>query len=269
MEKAARELHDIQERWKKAAEAPRAQAQTLWHRYRQAADPIQAKAREFFAARARRARGQPQGEARPVRARRGARRVHRLDQDRRGDEEAPGRVAGRPAPSRAPTRASSGSASATRATSSSRAATKTWRSARKCGRPTRRGRKRCAPAPRSSPKSRDWDKAAVASCAGCRPTGRPSARCAAPSRRRSGSASAPPPITSSIATSAATRSRSNRARPIAKRSLHGARVVPAGRRGRAGRAGRSAREGAVAAHAVEPVHDRRPHRAPIRSAAAS
>jgi hypothetical protein len=52
MEKAARELHEIQERWKQAADAPRAQAQTLWHRYRQAADPIQAKAREFFAARA-------------------------------------------------------------------------------------------------------------------------------------------------------------------------------------------------------------------------
>ena len=52
MEKAARELHEIQERWKTAAEAPRAQAQTLWHRYRQAADPIQAKAREFFASRA-------------------------------------------------------------------------------------------------------------------------------------------------------------------------------------------------------------------------
>jgi phage repressor protein C with HTH and peptisase S24 domain len=52
VEKAARELHDIQERWKTAAEAPRAQAQTLWHRYRQAADPIQAKARDFFAARA-------------------------------------------------------------------------------------------------------------------------------------------------------------------------------------------------------------------------
>lgn len=48
IEKAARELHEIQERWKTAAEAPRAQAQTLWHRYRQAADPIQEKAREFF-----------------------------------------------------------------------------------------------------------------------------------------------------------------------------------------------------------------------------
>lgn len=51
VDKAARELHEIQERWKQVAEAPRAQAQALWHRYRQAADPIQARAREFFAAR--------------------------------------------------------------------------------------------------------------------------------------------------------------------------------------------------------------------------
>lgn len=51
LDKVARELHDIQERWKQAAEAPRTQAQALWHRYRQAADPIQAKVREFFAER--------------------------------------------------------------------------------------------------------------------------------------------------------------------------------------------------------------------------
>ena len=57
LEKAVRELHDIQERWKQAAEAPRAQAQTLWHRYRQAADPVQAKAREFFAQRAEERQG--------------------------------------------------------------------------------------------------------------------------------------------------------------------------------------------------------------------
>ena len=49
LEQAARELHDIQERWKTVAEAPRAQAQALWHRYRQAADPVQARLREFFA----------------------------------------------------------------------------------------------------------------------------------------------------------------------------------------------------------------------------
>ena len=52
IEKAAHELHEIQERWKQVAEAPRAQAQALWHRYRQAADPVQAKARDFFAQRA-------------------------------------------------------------------------------------------------------------------------------------------------------------------------------------------------------------------------
>ena len=51
LEKAAHELHEIQERWKQAAEAPRAQAQALWHRYRQAADPVQARLREFFARR--------------------------------------------------------------------------------------------------------------------------------------------------------------------------------------------------------------------------
>jgi hypothetical protein len=57
VEKAARELHEIQERWKQAAEAPRAQAQALWHRYRQAADPIQARAREFFAQRGEERKG--------------------------------------------------------------------------------------------------------------------------------------------------------------------------------------------------------------------
>ena len=57
LEKAAHELHEIQERWKHAAEAPRAQAQALWHRYRQAADPLQAMTREFFAHRAEQRQG--------------------------------------------------------------------------------------------------------------------------------------------------------------------------------------------------------------------
>ena len=52
LDKVAKDMHEIQERWKLAAEAPRAQAQALWHRYRQAADPIQAKLREFFSHRA-------------------------------------------------------------------------------------------------------------------------------------------------------------------------------------------------------------------------
>jgi hypothetical protein len=57
LEKIARELHDIQERWKTVAEAPRAQAQALWHRYRQAADPVQVKVREFFAHRGEERKG--------------------------------------------------------------------------------------------------------------------------------------------------------------------------------------------------------------------
>ena len=57
LDKLARELHDIQERWKTVAEAPRAQAQALWHRYRQAADPMQARVREFFALRNEERRG--------------------------------------------------------------------------------------------------------------------------------------------------------------------------------------------------------------------
>ena len=47
LDKAARELHDIQERWKAWRRRPRAGA-GAWHRYRQAADPIQARLREFF-----------------------------------------------------------------------------------------------------------------------------------------------------------------------------------------------------------------------------
>ena len=57
VEKGSRELHDVQERWKTVAEAPRAQAQALWHRDRQAADPLQVKAREFFAHRAEERQG--------------------------------------------------------------------------------------------------------------------------------------------------------------------------------------------------------------------
>ena len=99
IEKAARELHEIQERWKQVAEAPRAQAQALWHRYRQAADPIQAKAREFFAQRAEERSANLRAQDGPHRARRGARRIHGLDQDGRRTEEAAGRMAAdRPRP---------------------------------------------------------------------------------------------------------------------------------------------------------------------------
>ena len=102
LDAAAKELHEIQERWKLAADAPRAQAQALWHRYRQAADPVQAHVREFFAERAGERKRQPAAEDGADRARRGAGRVHRLGEDRRGVQEDPGRMAGRRRRCRAP-----------------------------------------------------------------------------------------------------------------------------------------------------------------------
>jgi hypothetical protein len=57
LDHAAKELHEIQERWKQAADAPRAQAQALWHRFRQAVDPMQVHVREFFAKRAEERKG--------------------------------------------------------------------------------------------------------------------------------------------------------------------------------------------------------------------
>ena len=77
----AKELREINTKWREAAEAPRAQAQALWHRYRRAFDPIQLLCREHFAAQAQERAANLDREARPLRARRGARRVDRLDQD--------------------------------------------------------------------------------------------------------------------------------------------------------------------------------------------
>jgi hypothetical protein len=57
LDHAAKELHEIQERWKQAADAPRAQAQALWHRFRQAVDPMQVHVRDFFARRAEERKG--------------------------------------------------------------------------------------------------------------------------------------------------------------------------------------------------------------------
>jgi hypothetical protein len=48
----AKELREMNAKWREAAEAPRAQAQALWHRYRRAFDPIQLLCREHFAAQA-------------------------------------------------------------------------------------------------------------------------------------------------------------------------------------------------------------------------
>jgi hypothetical protein len=48
LEAAARELREINARWRDVAEAPRAQAQALWHRYRRSFDQIRARCQEHF-----------------------------------------------------------------------------------------------------------------------------------------------------------------------------------------------------------------------------
>ncbi|HEY7473909.1 MAG TPA: DUF349 domain-containing protein [Vicinamibacterales bacterium] len=52
LDAVAKDLREINAKWREAAEAPRAQAQALWHRYRRAFDPIQLLCREHFAAQA-------------------------------------------------------------------------------------------------------------------------------------------------------------------------------------------------------------------------
>lgn len=49
LEAAAKELREINNRWRDVAEAPRGQAQALWHRYRRAFDQVRARTQEFFA----------------------------------------------------------------------------------------------------------------------------------------------------------------------------------------------------------------------------
>jgi hypothetical protein len=48
LEAAARELRELNTRWREVAEAPRGQAQALWHRYRRAFDQVRARCQEFF-----------------------------------------------------------------------------------------------------------------------------------------------------------------------------------------------------------------------------
>ena len=215
LDKAARELHDIQERWKSVAEAPRAQAQALWHRYRQAADPIQARLREFFSHRNEERKGNLEKKlALIVRAEALA---DSTDWIKTADElkklQAEWQQIG-PVP-RQETRA-------------------TWKQFREaCDRFTRRNadlaerketwtanltRKEalCARAEELAT-SREWDKAAAeirrlqADWKTIGPVRRNKSR-------PSGSASAPPATRSSIATSGATRSSSNRSRPTANSS---------------------------------------------------
>jgi hypothetical protein len=49
LESASKTLREINNKWREVAEAPRGQAQALWHRYRRAFDLVRARTQDFFA----------------------------------------------------------------------------------------------------------------------------------------------------------------------------------------------------------------------------
>ncbi len=221
IEKAARELHEIQERWKQVAEAPRAQAQALWHRYRQAADPIQTKARVFFAQRAEERTANLR--LKMVLIERAEAIAESTDWIKTADElkklQAEWQLIG--AVPRQDTKITwkrfrdACDRFFTRRNADLTERKETWAAnlAKKDALCTRA---------EELAATREWDRAAGRSAA-CRPNGRPSARCAAPNPRPSGNVSARPATRSSIATSAGMRSSSKPNRPIARPSSSSSR----------------------------------------------
>ncbi len=216
LDKAAHELHEIQERWKQAADAPRSQAQTLWHRYRQAADPVQTKVREFFAQRVEERKGNL--ERKLVLIERAEALATSTDWIKTADElkklQAEWQEIG-PVP-RQDTRVTwkrfrdACDAFFTRRNADLAERKETWAAnlAKK--------EALCARAEELAA-STDWERGASES-EGSRPTGGMSGRCAATSPRSCGSASVRRATRSSIATNGATRSSSKPGRRIGKRS---------------------------------------------------
>ena len=91
-EAIAKQVRDLQQQWRQAADVPRAQGEALWKRFKTAHDEAWTRCEAHFAAQAEARGGEPRQEDRAVRARRSARRLDQLDSDRRRDQEAAGRV---------------------------------------------------------------------------------------------------------------------------------------------------------------------------------
>ena len=160
-EEIARQVRDLQQQWRQAADVPRAQGEALWKRFKTAHDEAWAKCEAHFAAQAGGARRESREEDRALRARRGARRFDQLDSGppKRSRRCRPsGR---RSARSRAARRKPSGSASAPPAIASSPAVTPISPSARRCGPRTWRRRKRSCAKAEALQDSTDWDAAAA------------------------------------------------------------------------------------------------------------
>ena len=111
-EAIAKQVRELQQQWRQAADVPRAQGEALWKRFKAAHDEAWTRCEAHFAAQAEARARQPGEEGRALRTRRGARRLDQLDSDRRRDQEAAGGVEDdRPGQPR-PGESRSGSASA-------------------------------------------------------------------------------------------------------------------------------------------------------------
>ena len=91
-EAIAKQVRDLQQQWRQAADVPRAQGEALWRRFKTAHDEAWTRCEAHFAAQAEARAENLAKKIALVRARRGARRVDQLDSDRRRDQEAAGRV---------------------------------------------------------------------------------------------------------------------------------------------------------------------------------
>ena len=154
-------VHELQQQWRPAADVPRAAGRgavaALQGRARRGLGALRGALRRAGA----RARREPGEEGRALRAGRSARRLDRLDPDRRRNQGAAGGVEDDRPGRRAARKRRSGSGSAPRAIGSSPAATTISRSARACGPRTSRRKRRSACSAEALAESTDWDAAAA------------------------------------------------------------------------------------------------------------
>ena len=171
LEAIAREVRELQEQWRAAADVPRAQADALWRRFKTAHDEVWAAAKRTSPRRRTERAENLAKKTGALRAGRGARGLDRLDsRPRRRSRRC--RPSGRPSVRcRAVARRRSGNASAPPAIGSSPAGTRISPSARPRGTRTSRERKRCAYAPRRW-RNRPTGIRRRARSASCRPSGR-------------------------------------------------------------------------------------------------
>ena len=80
-EEIARQVRELQQQWRQAADVPRAQGEALWRRFKAAHDEVWARCEAHFAAQAGVRAENLARKARAVRARRSAGRIDELDSD--------------------------------------------------------------------------------------------------------------------------------------------------------------------------------------------